>query len=706
MQNKRDPRQKGSPPLSVVSKNLPVPVRKTEDGVRAYDISPAVEKAQGVIASNSLPFAEDLYHAFQQAGALEPPYDFNALIEIFEASSALAQNIQSYAVNIDGFGYHLEPVIDPDADDADDKIAAVLRVEKARVQHWRATHTGEGKLDIDPTPEEIAQKKLELRAKMHLEKARIEAFFESCCLQQSFTTLRKRNRGELEAMGNSFWEIVRDGDGVIDSFVHIPAFSMRLLPLDMNPVEVPVQYKVSPLTLATKTVRRYFRRFVQILETRTVYFKQLGDPRVMSRKTGMYYPSLTELHEADPTDGPATEVHHFPINSFKSPYGIPRWIGAMLAVLGTSAAEEVNFLYFDNKTVPPMALLVSGAHLKPGAVERIESYIENSFKGRTNFHKILVLEADPGPMMNGHSANVRITLQPLTSAQQRDGLFLKYIEQNRDFIGQAFRLPRILRGDIRDFNRATGEAALRFAEQQVFQPEREEFDDFINKLIFVDMGFHTWKFASNSPIASDPQTLATIVQGLVISGIITIAEARELAKQILNTEVAKIDAQWTRQPLSLTLAQVGKEAAPAESSTPQGSAGVRGTSAPQGDRASDASESKEGIQPGMVTREHGNNPSMTPGMRKAWALLKSAGYQIPEDVKVALSAEPEPVNQDTPMPEATQGPSVDQEVVRIPLQLFVDCFEVEKGDLAVSDIPPAINPGPKTKPKTRRKPTE
>ena len=48
--------------------------------------------------------------------------------------------------------------------------------------------------------------------------------------------------------------------------------------------------------------------------------------------------------------------------------------------------------------------------------------------------------------------------------------------------------------DSKDFNRATAESALRFAEDQVFQPERDEFDFLMNRKVLADMGIRFWRF--------------------------------------------------------------------------------------------------------------------------------------------------------------------------------------------------------------------
>jgi capsid portal protein len=117
--------------------------------------------------------------------------------------------------------------------------------------------------------------------------------------------------------------------------------------------------------------------------------------------------------------------------------------------------------------VPPLALLVSGGKLSDASIPRLERFIEENLKGKENFHKILILEAEGGGG-SGETARAKIELHPLTDAQQQDALFQVYDERNIDKVGTAFRLPRLIRGESKDFNRSTAESALRFAEDQVF----------------------------------------------------------------------------------------------------------------------------------------------------------------------------------------------------------------------------------------------
>ena len=68
--------------------------------------------------------------AFASAGALEPPYDPEALCQLFEHSNSLRQNVDAYATNIDGNGYRFDAVIDFDAEDARSKVADAITLER------------------------------------------------------------------------------------------------------------------------------------------------------------------------------------------------------------------------------------------------------------------------------------------------------------------------------------------------------------------------------------------------------------------------------------------------------------------------------------------------------------------------------------------------------------------------------------------------
>ena len=497
----------------------------------------------------SLPGGEVVSRAFTEAGALAPPYEPEALVRLFEHSNSLRQNVDAYGTNIDGFGHRLEPAIDFDAENADQRIADCIFVERVAASDAGEWDKATGS---EPTADEVAARRRELVQLARIEKARLDSFFASCAFDSSFVAMRRLTRQDLEVTGNAYWEVLRNGRGEIARLVYVPSYTMRLLPLDPVPVEVKETVRISPVAVEVVETRRRLRRYVQIQGGERTYFKAFGDPRTISRVTGQLHANeAATLERAREGDGPATEILHFAIPSSRSPYGVPRWIGALLSVLGSRSMEEVNLDYFEAKSVPPLALLVSGARLAEQSIPRIERFLEENIKGKKNFHKILVIEAEGA---GGDGSRAKVEFQPLTSAQQQDQLFSEYDRRNMDKVGGAFRLPRILRGESSELNRSLAEASLRLAEDQVFQPERDEFDHIINHKLLADMGARFWTFRSQTPVTRDPERLTDMVEKLVRVGVLTPEEGRLLASDIFNREFAKLRAPWVKLPITLTLA--------------------------------------------------------------------------------------------------------------------------------------------------------
>jgi len=79
---------------------------------------------------------------FGTSGALEPPYNPRVLVQLFEHSNSLRQNVDAYSTNIDGFGHRYEPAIDLDKPEADQRIAQAIYQER---MHAR------GKPGVDPS---------------------------------------------------------------------------------------------------------------------------------------------------------------------------------------------------------------------------------------------------------------------------------------------------------------------------------------------------------------------------------------------------------------------------------------------------------------------------------------------------------------------------------------------------------------------------
>lgn len=535
----------------------------TFPGGRAF-----VFKAGDANAPVSMKMSQDPFAAYYGDGILEPPYDLDYLARLPEQSNSLNQCVEAMEVNIDGFGFTLEP-------------------------------NGEADPEGDGVPIKAAED--ERKAIMH--------FFEFCNPDMPYSQLRRRVRRDLEVLGNGYWEIIRDGKGDIAWIEHIEGHTMRLTRLDeeYTPITLIIRDDASN-ELQPYDYRKRFRRFVQIRDGIKVYFKEFGDPRLIDANTGRV---RSEDEVGDFT--PATEVIHFKLYSPCSPYGVPRWIGNLLAVLGSRQAEEVNYEYFENNTIPPLALLVAG-QLGAGTVERIEDFINDHMRGRQSFNKILVIEANAmGVVAPGSQApKTSIQFQHLSDAQQKDSLFDNYDRTNREKIRSSFRLPPIFVGLTTDYTRATARESREVAEEQVFGPEREDHDFVINRVLFPAMGVRYWTYKSKAPVTNDSEIMAGVLDSFCRCGM-TVREARDEISRLLNRPLTTPEGEepaWLDLPMAVYLAQLQHGGEEISEPTPEGEAIQKGAS----DREALFLRAMMGIEKAVgEEHEHEFNPISDPG---------------------------------------------------------------------------------------------
>lgn len=534
---------------------------EAEESVTAWVIDLTKSISGGAVGASSVLPSNENDQAFTELGALAPPLPPAALAALYSRSAVLRPNIEAMAANVDGFGFRLMPRLQEDTKRRREQVREAIFAEKVEeLDGEKDDDITEGLLPSDEDVEKRI-KRIELLALA--ERSRLTSFFAAAGGMESFESLRMRTRQDVEIFGYGFWEAVRDVEGRLALFNYVAALTVRLMPIDDEAIEIDMTRAISEFKNARVKLPRRFRRYVQIVGGHHRFFKDFGDPRVISRDTGKVYLDEAAMKKEEGAKvQPAREMIHFFIPSIRSPYGEPRWIGALPSVVGAREAEEVNLFYFSNKSVPPLAILVSGGVLAPGAIDRIKEHIEDNIKGKRNFHNVLVLEAESAGTKgkkDSSAGRVRIDIKPLTQAQLNDAQFLKYGERSADTVGMQWRMPRILRGDMRDFNRSTAQAALRFAEMQVFQPVRVAFDFLVQRLLASEFNVRFWQFISNAPVDRDPKVLAEIVRGLTTAGVLTPRDARRISADIFNETLPIIDEDWVKQPLQLTVAGLTDE---------------------------------------------------------------------------------------------------------------------------------------------------
>lgn len=522
---------------------LVIDIRKSGTGTGANGLTKAGDVAPG--ASEALP--EEPFNALGHKGrVILPPFDLLTLAMLPENSSELNQCIETMETNIEATGYRF--------------------VSRLRLDDVTKTEDDAAQDTTMVTPE---QRKVlnESRA----EKVRLLNFF-TYCTDESFSQFRRRLRRDLETTGNAYFEVIRNANGDIQGFTHLPSYQMRLGKMEDEPIEITRKIlELQPdgsVQIKPQRVMRRFRTFVQsrsihqgrttssITGHKVVWFKEFGDPRAWSKRDG-------ELKERIKPGDRASEVFHLKLYSPRSPYGLPRFIGNLLSIFGDRAAEEINWITFKNNNIPSMAIAVSNGQLTQGTIDRIQSFVESQIQGSDNYSKFLIIEAEPSGEDTGEDGGqVKIDIRPLTKEQHSDALFQNYSEKNHDKIRRSFRLPPIFVGQATDYSRGTAESSRRLADEQVFAPERTEFDEVINRLLFPEMGVIFHKFKSNTPNTTDNTQLVKILGGSEKTGGMTPRIARFMLEDILGVDLPDFAAGFPADiPFSLTMAEAVKNQA-------------------------------------------------------------------------------------------------------------------------------------------------
>jgi len=432
---------------------------------------------------------------------IDPPYDYSDLLTVIERSNVLGACIATMEVNVDGFGHFFERLKGVDPED----------------------------LDYEKAETELND---------------LNDFFNNVNYDMSFREIRKRTRRDLESFGNAYWEIIRDGKGAVAEINHVPAQSIKLTIPEKDPILVKQKVMKSGEIVEVDRWKRW-RRFVQVDSGGGAFvrFKEFGDERNILASTGL------EAKKAVSDNQLANEMIHFKLHWEGSDYGLPRWIGNMLSAVGSRSSEELNYLYFINGRHFPFAVLVSGGMLTEQSEEKIRNLLEEG-RGVENAHKVLLLEAEPAEAgWDRTSSAVKIDIKPLVEVLPDDALFQKYDKNNRDKVRSSFRIPKVLLGESEDYNRDTVEAAIKVANAQVFDPERESFDDFMTQRLFPVLGVLYHNYRSKAYRPSDIVDLSNVLFRLNKIGAITPTTILETVRDMLGKDIQlPKNAFWADMP--------------------------------------------------------------------------------------------------------------------------------------------------------------
>lgn len=464
--------------------------------------------------------------------------------------------IQAIVDNVFGSGFTLEPVIDIDDPGADKIIRECLEYQKAK---------GDFEEEVAVTDAEVEKERTRIRIRMAREKIFLEAWFRNACPDMSYHLLCQLMGQDEGVTGSGYWEVVRGVDGKPSRLIWVPSWSIRAKPQDGNLIAYKVPAQETLIHWGVREQVRRFRSYVQINSSKQVVarYKEFGDPRVMSRRSGKYYASIEEMNKVEFVEyknaagetvrepvAPATEILDFKIPySGSTAYGKPRWTANYPDLVGGRDVAEQNRLVITDQDIPNMIILLAGPRVEEADVARMEEKIASRRPGEKS---VMILRATtqkrntPGPT---HTPQMEII--KTRDVQNTDGLGLNYSKETDRKLRRHYRMPKVALGDDEGTNRATAFAMFQLVEQQTYDPERVNFGDRVTTTLLVDLSIHFWRYAPRSRAPKDPALLAQIISSLASSGILTPDEGRNLSEQIFNQTFKDLDGVWTKLPIAI-----------------------------------------------------------------------------------------------------------------------------------------------------------
>lgn len=450
---------------------------------------------------------EDSFAGIEIANqVLATPYPMEVLATVREQSNILPQCIEAMVTNIAKYGFRVVPI------------------------------------DEDTTPDEAETKLL-------------QSFIKSANTEESMSRVHSKVVNDYEHYGFGFFEVIRDQSGAVSLIKFANAFKTRLM--KRGDKEIPVTKTVfRGGRRSTVVERKRFRKYVQMIGNKKVYFKEFGDPRDMDYQTGEYTRGGRIAAKRR-----ATEILHMRQNS-EDEYGVPRWISQLPSIFGSREAEEVNLRYFEDNTVPPMMISVAGGRLTRESYEKLNTLLKARGVGKDRQNQIILVEAIPESSGLEEKGSISLKVDKLSDVRQSDGLFSDYDQSNITKIRSAFRLPPIAIGLNESMTFASANVSAYVSETQVYAPERIGHDEFLNKNLVnhpAGLNLNTVKLESRGPTVTNPDQVVRTLTAVNVMGGVTPRSSIALVNETLQLSLPQYPEpgtegweEWMDMPMPLS----------------------------------------------------------------------------------------------------------------------------------------------------------
>jgi capsid portal protein len=503
---------------------------KRLDRAAARQVRMTRKRAKGTTESAPLALdtrqMEQISKVWKEAAqtVLPPPHDLSELARLMEKNATHAACVHAKASAISGVGWQVLP----------NENMMGLHAEIVRLIQIPEE-------ERDPADQERLEQLTEKAGKIVDERQMLHEFFCHPNLEDTIEEINTKSDLDKQALGQCYWEVLRNQRWEPRELYHIPAISMRLLAsgdgfAQIRPSGRTFHGAITPESAAGQ-------------EFHIVFFKKYGDPRIMSWRTGRFHgiqvptKELAGFQERNPgymdvkmpagfnpapegftilwlvkNPGEPTPVPDtLPIEEFATEvmwerrysvlhgdgYGVPDIIPALAACAGTTGAHRYQLDVFENQAVPACLVTLIGfpeGNPEDGddPVDRMTDFFDVELRGQSG--RTLVMGA-PGKTTNQRDGMIEeaaeVKVEKLSEGVD-EGAFLGYLDHTADEILRAERVPGEM---IAQFGGKEGgntqssgiSIALEVFKSFVIRPEQRVREARFNRLIQEGWGFD-WRF--------------------------------------------------------------------------------------------------------------------------------------------------------------------------------------------------------------------
>ena len=133
----------------------------------------------------------------------------------------------------------------------------------------------------------------------------------------------------------------------------------------------------------------------------------------------------------------------------------------------------------------------------------------------------------------------------------KDAMFQDYQKSAKEKARDSFRLPPIYTGQSSDYTRATAEVARQIAEEQVFEPEREDIASIFNTIINNELGIKYVEMYMKGPEFADVAEKSAALDPYIKAGAVTPNMLMEPLGKLLNKNFEPLPDDIGNTPIEL-----------------------------------------------------------------------------------------------------------------------------------------------------------